>query len=225
MDKKKQKNTVVSPPRLPKELEQLDKLDFTDREIYTEELFQIGIVENEVIGHQAAERVCFDQVIFKNVTFEQFSLHKLELTDVIFEKCDLSNIDLSDAIMHRVEMNDCKMLGLNLLGSTLRNVLFHNCSADFATFRFANCKQVKFEHSSLCNADFYRSELTKVELCESNLDQAQMSGTKLAGIDLSTCRFNGLGATLEDLQGCMISPEQAVVLSRTFGLIIKETDM
>ncbi|MCM3338128.1 pentapeptide repeat-containing protein [Paenibacillus sp. MER TA 81-3] len=221
MDKKNRKNENVLRPNIPKYME---SFTFTDRNIYTEDVFQLRVIENEVIEHQTAEKVCFDQIIFKNVTFDQITFHKLELTDVIFEKCDLSNIDLSDAIMHRVEMNDCKILGLNLLGSTLRNVLFHNCYADFATFRFANCKQVKFENTSLCNADFYRSELTKVELCESNLDQAQMSGTKLAGIDVSSCRFDGLGATLEDLQGCIISPEQAVVLSRTFGLIIKEIE-
>ncbi len=54
------------------------------------------------------------------------------------------------------------------------------------------------------------------------MDQAQLSGTKLDGIDLSDCEFDGLGVTLEDLKGCTISREQAYIFAKMFGLIVKE---
>lgn len=55
---------------------------------------------------------------------------------------------------------------------------------------------------------------------ETNLDQTQFSQTKLGGIDLSSCDFESLGASLEDLQGCIISPMQAAVFASLFGLVV-----
>ncbi|WP_197470757.1 pentapeptide repeat-containing protein [Anaerosporomusa subterranea] len=124
--------------------------------------------------------------------------------------------------MHQVEIKNCKILGINLLGATLRNVLFDNCYGDYATFRNVNCKQVKFHNSSLANADFYKSTLLHVHFSNSSLDQIQLSGTKLAGIDLSSCEFRQIGVTIEDVQGCIVSPQQAVGFSKLFGLIIKD---
>ncbi|WP_260982253.1 hypothetical protein [Paenibacillus sp. 32O-W] len=54
------------------------------------------------------------------------------------------------------------------------------------------------------------------------MDQAQLSGTRLNGIDLSDCQFNGLGVGVEDLQGCIITREQAYLFASLFGLIVKE---
>ncbi|MDF2636439.1 MAG: hypothetical protein K0R78_3313, partial [Pelosinus sp.] len=111
---------------------------------------------------------------------------------------------------------------INLMGATLRNVLFDNCYGDYANFRNVNCKQVKFHNSSLANADFYTSTLLKVHFSNSSLEQIQLSGTKLAGIDLSSCEFRQIGVTIEDMQGCIVSPQQAVGFSKLFGLIINE---
>ena len=48
-----------------------------------------------------------------------------------------------------------------------------------------------------------------------------MSGTKLKGIDLSSCELDGLGVTIEDLDGCIVSSEQVIAFSYLLGLIIK----
>lgn len=61
-----------------------------------------------------------------------------------------------------------------------------------------------------------------MEFAECQIDKAQFSGTKLAGIDLSRTDFHNLGVTLEDLQGCIISPAQAISFTRIFGLVVKE---
>ena len=135
---------------------------------------------------------------------------------------DLSNIRLEAAVLHRVEFYSCKLVGADLSGAVLRNVRFTDCQADYASFRFGSFKQVVISGSSLNHSDFYRVELAKTEFDEVKLDKAQFSGTRLAGIDLSTCDFHNLGVTVEDLKGCIIAPAQAILFSRIFGLVVKD---
>ena len=126
-----------------------------------------------------------------------------------------------DATIHRTEFRDCKIMGLDLTGATLRNLLMRDCMGDYSTYRFTNMKQVSFLDCSLCGADFYSSELQQVHFDGSNLDQVQLSGTKLEGIDLSVCEFTELAVTIADLQGCIIGREQASVFAGLFGLVLK----
>ncbi len=86
----------------------------------------------------------------------------------------------------------------------------------------ANFKQIVFQECSLLSADFYESTLQKVYFDNCQLDRAQFTGVKLAGIDLSSCEFTSLGVSIEDLRGCIISRGQASVFVSLFGLILKE---
>lgn len=66
------------------------------------------------------------------------------------------------------------------------------------------------------------STLLNVEFSDSNLEKMQLSGSKLAGIDLSSCEFNQIGVTKEDVKGCIVSTQQAIAFARVFGLIVNE---
>jgi uncharacterized protein YjbI with pentapeptide repeats len=98
----------------------------------------------------------------------------------------------------------------------------NKCNGRYANFRFSQCKRVRLEESILSFADFQRSEFMNVNLVNTDLQECQMSGTKLKGIDMSTCEINGIGVRIEDIKGAIISPLQAVFLSKLLGLVIKE---
>ena len=83
-------------------------------------------------------------------------------------------------------------------------------------------KKTAIEESSFSASDFQNSELAEMRLVNSDFRQCQMSGTKMKGLDWSSCDIEGLGARLEDLEGAIISPLQAVSLAKLFGLVIKE---
>ena len=72
-------------------------------------------------------------------------------------------------------------------------------------------------------ADIYSATLTDVSFAGCNIDRVQLTGTKLAGIDLSTCQFNQMALTLNDLRGCIVAPAQVVTLATIFGVVIKES--
>ena len=206
-------------PKLPKELH---FVDLSIRNIQNEEVFSTEAFYDCIIENQIAENLTFKQCIFKNVVFNNILFKFIDLTDVRFENCDLSNTDLSKAVIHRVELVNCKVIGINLGDSTLRNVVFKQCNGNYACFRFANFGQVIFKDCLLRNTDFGESFFSKVTFHCSDLQLAQMSGTKLKEIDFSNSEIEGLGSRLEDLSGAIISPVQAVSLSKKMGLIIKE---
>lgn len=178
-------------------------------------------ISDTIIEQQDAHKVSFDQVIFKNVTITESSLPGIELMDVIFDHCDLSNVDFTDAIIHRTEFRNCKLIGTDFTGGRFQNVYVKDCLGDFATFRLADLKQVAFDNSSLKNSDYYQSKFQKVAFSRCNIDQAMLAGTKLSGMDLSDCEFSGLIVDIQDLEGCIISPQQAVSFVGLLGLVIK----
>lgn len=216
MSSKKEK---IEAPKIP---EGLESIDVPDYEWSDEHEISDSIIKDCNINNQSAYKPCFDRVVFNNVVFRGTMLRKAEFTDVSFENCDLSNIDLSEAVFHRVSFQNCKLLGMDLTGSTLRNVVFQQSYADYAVLRFMNAKDVKFEKCSMAKADMSNLTISKFYLKESNIDQVQLSQTKLGGIDISTCEFNGLGVTIEDLRRCIISPAQAVTLATTFGMVVND---
>lgn len=178
-------------------------------------------ISDTTIEHQDAHKVSFDQVIFKNVTITESSLTGIELMDVIFDHCDLSNVDFTNAIIHRTEFRNCKLIGTDFTRGRFQNVYVKDCLGDFATFRLTNLKQVAFDDSLLRNSDYYQSSFQKVAFSRCNIDQAMLAGTKLGGMDLSDCEFSGLVVDIQDLEGCIISPQQAVSFVGLLGLVIK----
>src|SRR6476620_2483556 len=107
----------IQQPKIPSSL---TPLDFNDRE---DSYINMAIISDCSISQEEIEKLIFEEVVFKNVTFLDGSFRFIQLTDVIFDRCDLSNVDFTDGIIHRVEFRDSKLLGLNLADATLRNVL------------------------------------------------------------------------------------------------------
>ncbi|RTE08902.1 pentapeptide repeat-containing protein [Paenibacillus whitsoniae] len=209
----------IEQPKLPADM---PPLVLKEERMEPEDSFHTGIISQCDIDNQRAYKVAFDKIIFRNVTFSRISMKEIELTDVIFEKCDLSNVDFGTATIHRTEFRDCKIMGMNLSDATIRNTGFYNCLGDYLTLRMANLKQVLFHQCSLIGADFYEATVQKIALEDCKLDQAQLSGVKLEGIDLSTNSFARLGVNVENLRGCIISREQAAVFANLIGLQLKD---
>lgn len=183
--------------------------------------FRLGSISDVTLEYQEAAKVSFEKVMFKNVTVTDSSLIGIELTDVIFDKCDLSNVCLTDSFFHRTEFRNCKLIGTDFTRSRFQNVRFVSCSGDYAAFRFCKFKQAAFEGSSLISADYFHSALHKTWFTACQINQANLSGVKLEGIDLSDCEFDGLTVEIEDLNGCIIAPQQASSFVGLLGLIIK----
>ena len=190
-------------------------------EIEDEDTFYDSYISHWVFENQHAKHVKFDGVIFKKVTFINTKLNLLSLSNVRFIDCDLSNLDLSDAIIHRVEFVNCKLMGLNLTEAALQDVHIDRCNGKFALMSFTKLKNVIIADSNFDNSTFTDCKLTKVQIKDCSLLLSQMSGTSLKGIDLSDSMIDGINLRIEDIKGAIVSPMQAVDLSKLMGLVVK----
>jgi len=216
MVKKVAKSKLVAPnlpPKLP--LTHINKF-------HDEDCVELSLIQDCAFEDQTAENIAINQVLFKHVVFNRFHLPHAQLTDIVFEQCDLSNVDFSQCFMDRVQFTNCKLVGINMTEASLKNTVFDNCNANYAVMRYLNCKQSYFRNTSFAEADLYSATLVDVAFARCNLDKVQFSGTKLSGIDISTCQFYQLALTADDLRGCTIAPAQAIALANIFGVVIKE---
>ena len=125
--------------------------------------------------------------------------------------------------MERVQFCNCKLVGIDMTEASMRNVALNSCNASYAALRNIKCAKSAFHNTSFSEADIYAATFADVKFISCNLDRVQLTGTKLAGIDLSTCQFYQLALTLNDLRGCIIAPAQALTLATIFGVVIKES--
>ncbi|MCY9110007.1 pentapeptide repeat-containing protein [Bacillus atrophaeus] len=208
--------SAIQKPRIP---ETLTAASF-DEGLMQDDRLEMCLIEDCSIIGEDIERICADQVVFRNVAFIDVSFRNIELTDVLFEKCDLSNADFSGAIIHRTEWGQSKLLGINLAEATMRNVLFSQCPANFSSFLFSNMKQVRFDQCSLLQCECNDAVLQHTHFDSCDLEGANFIGTSLQKMDLSSCRFEQIHVSLEKLKGCKITPQQATVFARALGAVI-----
>nr|WP_286168778.1 pentapeptide repeat-containing protein [Roseburia sp. 1XD42-34] len=79
-----------------------------------------------------------------------------------------------------------------------------------------------FDHCSLRNTDFYACKFNKVQFQQCNLNKGNFSQTSLKNVDLSNSTFERLIVSLDELDGCEISPQQAIAFATMLGLKVEE---
>lgn len=145
-------------------------------------------------------------------------------TDVIFENCDLSNARFYEGYFQRVQFIGCKMVGMDAVDARLRNVLFQDSILRMLNLSGAKLTGVRFTDSDL-NESALRmlQEMKRVSFDRCDLTRAELAGTRLKGIDLTTCRLEGIQLTgSPELRGAYVSAEQAIQLSALLGVILKD---
>jgi uncharacterized protein YjbI with pentapeptide repeats len=185
---------------------------------------QLALVSDQ-LSNQSAERLSFDQMQLKQVNLHGTELAHAQIHDSRLIQCDLANANWFQADFARVELVGCRLTGFHTIESRLQDVLFKDCQAALAQFRFAVFKTARFEQCDLSDADFEGADLSGVVFLNCNLSGAEMSRAKLAGADLRGCELNGLHAGWQELQGAIIDPSQALALVQAFGIIVAQPDL
>lgn len=208
---------LVQAPKLPQVLEPYR----LGQDIWDERLLSSVLVENHLWDRDMLDGLRLDTVYFINTSFADLSWRGMDLVDVVFEKCDFSNANVSDAVIHRSRFISCKFVGTNFSGSTIRHTTFEGCLLDFSTFGFSDIKNTRFSSSSLRQTEFYECKTKHLFFEDNQMEQANLAGTNLNGVDLSTNTFESLTVSRDQLEGCIISEEQAVGFVKMLGMIVK----
>lgn len=210
----------IDKPKIPEQLEQ--QLDIaTLIEVEEERFISRGMVSSWNVVELPESKVSFDQVHFKDVSFEGVCFDQVEFIDCKFERCDLSNVDFGDSVFHRVEFHHSKLVGVQCTESRFGHTVINNCVANYTVFSFSKMKRVKFQQTALNKADFFNCTFDKVLFNDCQLDGANFTDTSLADVDLSTCTYEQVTVSVDKLSGCTVSTEQALGFAKSLGLIVK----
>jgi uncharacterized protein YjbI with pentapeptide repeats len=162
-----------------------------------------------------------DRCLLRAVSLSDAKAHRLHLHDTRIESSDLANLDATGGGIERVEIVATRLTGATFTEARLKSVLFEECKLDLALFRMARLEQCVFERCNLSDADLYAAALTGAIFRNCDLSRADLSQTKLAGADIRGCRLDGLRGRPAEMDGLIISPDQAALLMPLFGVRVE----
>jgi uncharacterized protein YjbI with pentapeptide repeats len=81
---------------------------------------------------------------------------------------------------------------------------------------------VSFEACRLKEADFTGADLAGTSFVRCDLSGTDFSGAKLRGADMSTSTLGEIRVGAGDVRGLVVNREQAAMLSRLLGLVLRD---
>lgn len=174
-----------------------------------------GIDATEVIF----DNTTWDEVVVDDCIFMQANLSKLQTLDVRVENTQFTAARCNDASLMRTVFTKCRLDGVDMSKSVLKEVTFRNCKLDLANFRFAKLHRVRFEDCSLAEADFYSAELKGVEMRGCTLERTIFDTAKIASLDLRGSDIMSLSGW-QSLKGATIDNTQLIQAAAHMALEI-----
>lgn len=159
--------------------------------------------------------------LLEGVRLAGADLGRWGLTDVALCRCDLSGADLTEARMVRVRLEDCRLEGVQLGEAFLLDTTFQGCRMDYAQLSRGRMKRVLFSRCNLAGAALQQMRHTGWRLEECDLRRAELFGTPLEGLDLTTDQLEGIVVRIQDLAGARVTALQAAGLAKLMGLVVE----
>jgi uncharacterized protein YjbI with pentapeptide repeats len=209
--------STIHPPKLPKPLPAGSLEQLVDHVECTE----CGITGGDFTA-QIASDVIFEQAQLRRVHFMQTRLNRLRLSDVRIEACDFSGATWEKPRLRRSEFIGCRLMGVQWIEAQLDDVVFKDCTLEGAVLVNATCKAVRFEKCILRGAFLEESDLSGVVFAQCDLTNASLRESTMQEADLRGSILNGVQANAKDLRGAIIEPGQAIQVVGLLGVTVLE---
>lgn len=205
------------------------------------ELQKSGKIQAMAASMAPDERYVEDAV-FTNETAENLNFSKGEFVRVSFSGCVFRSCDFTKGSFYNVVFEKCSFENCRFMGSYWKGCTLAGSKADGGDFREAHIKESIFSESVLRYANFTEAFLDKTVMRNCNLKEAAFSavrlakpewenidfsrteffGTKLKGVDLSSCNIEGIvvSESCSELKGAKIDVFQAAEIARILGIEI-----
>jgi uncharacterized protein YjbI with pentapeptide repeats len=152
-------------------------------------------------------------------------LRGVTMRNVVAQSIDGSRLDCMQGVADRVEFAGCRMTGVELAESELREVAFRDCKLDYANFRNATLSGVTFEDCVLTDADFGAAKLDNVRFVRCELREVEFANARMRDVDMRGSDLSVRGAATS-LRGAVVTPlqlmELAPVLAAEAGIRVEE---
>jgi uncharacterized protein YjbI with pentapeptide repeats len=149
------------------------------------------------------------------------------LQDVLLERVDLANLRGVRVLVERATFRGCRMTGIQLAESTVRDALFESCQIDLAAFRMTRFERVVLRDCVLREVDLVEAQLSSVVLERCDLTAADLSHATFARSELHGCRCDGLVGA-ERLRGTAMPWADVIALApelaASVGIAVLDVD-
>lgn len=211
-------------------MEDLYNLLKDSKENNLQEMIDIAIkdeidIENSIFRDQNEFNINSKNIEFINCLFKNCkifgSLEKTYFTYVIFEDCDFSNFSFEESNFNNVYFKNCKFIGSNFIMTRLNQIKINESNFKYSNFNNSNIKECNIKDCDFSGSEFEDVRFSRLDLKNVSFLGSRFFKTKLGLIDFTECNIDGISVEIKDLKDMIVSPYQAVELSKMLGIIIK----
>lgn len=124
--------------------------------------------------------------------FDDAALEADGLRDAILRQANLANMRARRTLLERVELHGCRMTGLQLAESKLRDLTVVDCRVDLAALRFCTLERVVFRGCHLAELDLIEAQLSSVVFENCDLTGADLSHARFGRCEMRGCKLEGV---------------------------------
>lgn len=140
---------------------------------------------------------------------------------------ELHAVDAAGADMERSSWRECfiddsRSTGTRLNDAYLDDVVFRACKMNLMQCQSSKVRRTRFNDCDLRGADFNGIDLTGTSFEGSDVTGADFSGAILKDCDFRRAIIEDIRVSPEQLNGVIVTSDQALYLARLFGLNIRE---
>lgn len=218
---------VFKEPKIPLELTEVKDAPGLIEAVREEEgeIFRrqfTGIFLSRIDGRN----ISFQQTVFQNCKFLGCRFDRASFTDIKFINCDFSNSSINDGCFRSCAFFNCKAVGADFYGSDIRHVSMENCNFRDAGMDAVRMSYVKAYHTDFTEASLSKCGITNVDWKSNCFKNVNFFKTWLKNIDFTQCDITGIVISdgKEELREVIVNLEQAIVLAKRLGIVIKELE-
>lgn len=178
-------------------------------------------LEADALERFTTQTLDFSGCAFHNVSFNACEVDRIYFTDCLFEHCDLSGFRFRDGTMRRVGLQTCRLTGAEFDHMNLRDVTFEKCLLDYAGFMECKLQEVRLRDCRMEHGLLHTCTQKALAFTDCGMADIEIVGTRLRGVDLSTCRIDGIRATIQALEGATLGLHQAAAALQLCGIVVK----
>ena len=217
-------NVSITPPKFPDYLMPIADID--------KELSKAREFESDFADNSFSKLICdstdfsslyFKDCLFQGSRFTACDFSKCTFINCIFKGCDISNCDFSESYFKTCTFLSCKAVGADFKGSYQKNVSFDGGSFELSDFQRSKLNNICITDTDFSSSLFSSCEIKQTELKNVSLAKAVFFGTRLNGLDFTSCNIEGLTVsdTGAELNGAKVDVWQAAMFAKLLGLIIE----
>lgn len=166
----------------------------------------------------------------RSIAIEQSQLNRtriIQAPGIRVTKCILETVDAANAVMEESSWQTVRILESRWTGAQanfglMADVTFDQCQMNHVQIQESTLKSTKFENCDLRGAYFNGSKMQGTVFVGSNLTGADFSRADIAKCDMRRAIIEEIRIAPEQLQGVIVTPDQALYLARLLGLDVRE---